>query len=278
MKKILVPTDFSDCANASENYAKFLAKISGAELRYLHIINTPVDWSKLSKDQEHLFPEIKVNISRAKDQLKSRIKEAEELGLKASKLLIFNNTDEKIHKYAEDENIDLVVMGSHGQYGFKDHIMGTNTYSMLRRAKVPVVIIRKEIENPKLDTLVFATNFREDTGKAFLKIENLAEQLKVKLKILYVNIPNYFLETNDILKLGKSFLKEFSNYNYDIHIIDAFSVERGILQFLESGKFDGIAVATSGKSDLAQYFSPSVTENLLSLVDGPVISIKTTKK
>lgn len=274
MKKILVPTDFSDCAKASEKYARFLAKKTGAELHYLHIIHTPVDWSKLTKDQEHLFPEIMKNIADAKEELKSRIKEAEDMGINASKLLIFNNTNDKIHKYAEDENIDLVVMGSHGQYGFKDQILGTNTYSMLRRSKVPVVIVRKEIENPKLETLVFATNFQNDTGKSFAKIEKLAEELSLKLHILYVNTPNHFRGTYDILKQGKSYLEEFSNYNYDIHIVDSFSVENGITQFLDHGKYDGILAITEGKSDLAQYFSPSVTENLISLSEKPVISLR----
>lgn len=278
MKKILVPTDFSECAKASEKYARYLAKETGAELRYLHIINTPVDWSKLSKDQEYLFPEIMHHIAFAKESLNSRIKEAEEIGITASKLLIFNNTNDKIHKFAEDENIDLVIMGSHGQYGFKDHILGTNTYSMLRRSKVPVVIIKKDTESPKLEKLILATNFQANTGKSFSEIEALAEDLKVKVLILYVNTPNHFMETNDILDQGNAFLKEYSNYNYDIHIIDAFSVERGIIQFLEKGEFDGIAVITEGKSDLVQYFSPSVTENLISMSDTPIISIIATKK
>lgn len=278
MKKILVPTDFSDCAKAAEKYALFLAKKTGAGLRYLHIINTPVDWSKLSKDQESLFPEITQQIAASKESLKARIKEADDLGIAASKLLVFNNTNDKLHKIAESENIDLVVMGSHGQYGFKDHVIGTNTYSMLRRSKVPVVVVKKELENPKLETLVFATNFKEETGRSFAKLEQLAEALKVKLQILYVNTPNQFMETNDIINLGKAYQKEFSNYSYDTHIVDAFSVERGISQFLDKGDFDGVAVITEGKSDFVQYFSPSVTENLISLLLTPVISLGITRK
>lgn len=274
MKKILVPTDFSDCAKASEKYAEFLAKKTGAEILYLHVIHTPVDWSKLSKDQENLFPEIKERIAKAKESLKSRLKVAENTGITAEKLLIFNNTNEKIHRYAEDENIDLVVMGSHGQYGFRDHIIGTNTYSMLRRSKMPMVVVKKEMENPKLETLVFATNFHHETGSSFAKIEQLAEELKVKLHILYVNTPNNFMETNDIIKLGKSFLREYSNYNHEINVLNAFSVERGVLQFLEQGEYDGIAAITEGKSVFAQYFSPSVTENLISMSDKPIISLR----
>ena len=76
MKKILVPTDFSACALAAENYAFQLAKKADAELVFIHIINTPVDWSKLSKDQEDFFPDTKKTIVEAKSKLNELVKKA----------------------------------------------------------------------------------------------------------------------------------------------------------------------------------------------------------
>jgi nucleotide-binding universal stress UspA family protein len=176
-----------------------------------------------------------------------------------------------------DEKIDMVVMGSHGIYGFKDYILGTNTYSMLRNSTVPVIVVKNLPEKPKLEKLVFATNFREETGHTFRVVENLSEILRVKLKVLYVNTPTYFLETNDILSIGKTFLNEFASYEHEINIIDSFKEERGIIQYAEKINSDGIAVITYGKSDFKQYFSPSVTENLIGLTEMPVISIKVAK-
>jgi len=274
MKKILVPTDFSACALSAENYAFLLAKKTDAEMVFLHIINTPVDWSKLSKEQEGLFPDIKKVISEAKIKLNELIHKAQGLGIRASKLLVYNNGNVKIHEFVASEHIDLVVMGSHGQYGFKDHILGTNTYSMLRRSKIPVVVVKENIAMDKLKTLVVATNLREETGLAFKSIETLAELFGAKIKMVYVNTPTYFLETNDIQHLGKEYLKEFANYDHEIEVIDAFKEERGILQYAKNTDADGIAVVTAGKSDLMQYFSPSITENLISMTDLPVISIR----
>ncbi|WP_373521317.1 universal stress protein [Aquiflexum sp.] len=274
MKKILVPTDFSACASAAENYAYSLAKKADAELVFLHIIITPVNWSKLNKEQEDLFPDTKKAIAEAKSKLNGLIKKAQEQGILSSKLLIYNSVNVKIHEFVTSEKIDLVVMGSHGQYGLKDHILGTNTYSMLRRSKVPVVVVKGKTDKAILKTLVVATNLREDTGNSFKSIEQFAEILGAKIQMVYVNTPTYFLETNDIHNLGKEYLREFANYNHKIHVIDAFKEERGILQFVNNLNADGIAVITSGKSDLMQYFSPSITENLISMTDLPVISIR----
>ncbi|RPA67204.1 universal stress protein [Cyclobacteriaceae bacterium YHN15] len=278
MKKILIPTDFSTCAKAAEDYAFNLAKKIKAELVFLHIIITPVDWAKLTKEQEDFFPETKSAIASAKEKLKVLLSRAQIEGIESRKLLVFNDGNEKIHKYVESEHIDFVVMGSHGQYGFKEHMLGSNTYSMIRRSSVPVFVIKENNDKTAINKLVFATNFREETGESFRSAEALAETIGAKLDILFVNTPTYFMETNDIINVGKSYLKEFSNYAYDINIIDAFKEERGIIQFAEKSKADGIAVITFGKSDLMQYFSPSITENLIAMTDLPVISIRKLKK
>lgn len=274
MKKILVPTDFSACALSAENYAFLLAKKADAEMVFLHIIITPVDWSKLRKEQEDLFPDTKKAISDAKIKLNELIHKAQTHGIRASKLLVYNNGNVKIHEFVASEHIDLVVMGSHGQYGFKDHMLGTNTYSMLRRSKIPVIVVKENNTMAKLKTLVVATNLREETGFAFKSIENLAEAFGAKIKMVYVNTPTYFLETNDIQQLGREYLREYANYEHEIEVIDAFKEERGILQFAKNIDADGIAVVTAGKSDLMQYFSPSITENLISMTDLPVFSIR----
>jgi nucleotide-binding universal stress UspA family protein len=278
MKKILIPTDFSTCAKAAEDYAFNLAKKIQAELVFLHIIITPVDWAKLTKEQEDFFPETKSAIANAKEKLKVLLNRAQSEGITARKLLVFNDGNEKIHKYVESEHIDFVVMGSHGLYGFKEHMLGSNTYSMIRRSTVPVFVIKENNDKTAINKLIFATNFREETGESFRSAESMAESLGAKLSILFVNTPTYFMETNDIINIGKSFLKEFGNYAYDINIIDAFKEERGIIQYAEKSKADGIAVITFGKSDLMQYFSPSITENLIAMTDLPVISIRKLKK
>ncbi|SNR93357.1 Nucleotide-binding universal stress protein, UspA family [Belliella buryatensis] len=274
MKKILIPTDFSSCAKAAEKYGIALAKKIDAEVLFMHIIITPIVWAKLTPEQENLFPDKKSEINTAKANLKELMEKAQAMGVMANKLLVYSNGAERINKYVESEKVDLVVMGSHGTYGFKEHMLGSNTYSMLRRTNVPVIVIKEGFEHSSLDTLVIATNFREETGKSFAQIENFAELLQAELKVLYVNTPDHFVETNDILKIGQLFLDEFATYNHEINIIDAFREERGIIQFTKNTQADAVAVITFGKSDLLQYFSPSVTENLIAMIDIPVISLR----
>ncbi len=277
MKKILVPTDFSPCAKAAENYALILAKKIDAEIIFLHVKITPGSRVGITEDLQILYPDMVDTINEVDSKLDNLVTNAKKLGLKASKLLFFTPGQEKIYNFIKPEKIDLIVMGSLGQYGFRDHLLGTNTYSMIRRSEIPVMVVKEGYTIQKLNTLVFATNFREESGSTFKRVENLAELLNLKIRVLFVNTPTYFMETNDILKIGKSFLDEFSNYNHEINIHDSFKEEKGIIQFAEKVDGEAIAVITSGKSDLMQYFSPSITENLLAMTEIPILSVKMIK-
>lgn len=274
MKKILIPTDFSTCGKAAEKYALQLAQQIEVEVLFLHIIITPVMWAKLTPEQENMFPEKKAEINSAKANLKELVEKAGAVGVPTNKLLVYSNGAERINKYVESENVDLVVMGSHGTYGFKEHMLGSNTYSMIRRSNVPVIVIKEETNQSPIKTLIIASDFREETGESFAEIEKLAEALKAKIHIVYVNTVDHFMETKEIMKNGVQFINKFSQYNHEFSIIDAFREDRGIIHFAEILVADAVAIITFGKSDLMQYFSPSVTENLISLIDIPVISLR----
>lgn len=82
MKNILVPTDFSDCARAAEEYALDIAKKANAETHFLHLLMTPTDWKKLPLEKEKNYPETKAKIGHADNELKKLKRRAEKLGLK----------------------------------------------------------------------------------------------------------------------------------------------------------------------------------------------------
>ena len=69
MKRILIPTDFSETATHAVHYGVEIAKLLKAEVCFLHLISIPLDWEKLPPEKENLYPEIRERISDAKDAL-----------------------------------------------------------------------------------------------------------------------------------------------------------------------------------------------------------------
>ncbi|MHB1279135.1 MAG: universal stress protein, partial [Bacteroidia bacterium] len=112
MKKILVPTDFSDCAKVAEDIGLEIAKKANAEIHFLHLLMTPVDWVKLPLDKEKLYPETKAQIGHAKSELEKLKRKAEKMGLKAKEFLVFNKGREEIDHHIKHHQHDFSVIGS----------------------------------------------------------------------------------------------------------------------------------------------------------------------
>lgn len=273
MKKILVPTDFSDHADLALKYAIGIAQKIQAEIVLLHVLLTPVNWVKLSKEQEDLFPDTKKSIRTARIGLDERKKQGMAIGVAISDYLIFSDGRDHIVPFIEREKIDMVIMGSHGRYGWKEHILGSNTYNVLRKSKVPVLVVKEQKDSVDFQNIVFATDFKESSGRAFMGIAQFAKTIGAELHLLYVNTPANFLEDSQLEKLAEEFLGKYAESLYPIHFYSAYNEERGIIQFIQKVNADAVAIATHGRSDLQQLFTPSVTEHLVTYQNAPVLSI-----
>ena len=96
MNKILVPTDFSPHADAAFDYAIHLAQKQPGEVVLLHVVHTPVNWAKLSKDQERLFPETQDAIRKARAALAERVDKAKTKGITGGEQVCFSDGKDPI--------------------------------------------------------------------------------------------------------------------------------------------------------------------------------------
>lgn len=274
MKKILIPTDFSDCARAAESIGLEIASKSQAEIQFLHIIDAPVNWVDLPLEKEKLYPEIKIQIGHAKNELSTLVDRAENLGLIAGQYLSFGEGIEGIERHVQYHNIDFVVMGSHGARGFKE-IIGSNTQKVVRHSHVPVLVIKKNVKIMEMKSVVFASNFEEDVQQPFSKVLEFADLTGAQVHLLFVNTPFNFKETDEIESRMSAFLEKCPEHRCTMNIFNATNEESGILKFAKKTQANLIAMTTHGRSGFMKVISSSITESLVNHSDIPVLSINT---
>ena len=159
MKNILVPTDFSPLANSASEYALKIAQKAKAEIHFLHIQFTPVDWVKLDLEKEKNYPETLKQIGHAKHELSQWEKKAEDLGLKVRTFLTFDAGRDEIIKHVSNFHHDFVVMGSHGASGARETFMGSTAQKIIRNATAPVLVIKEKPPRFPMKSIVFASSF-----------------------------------------------------------------------------------------------------------------------
>jgi universal stress protein A len=141
--RILVPTDFSDTADAALAYAKELADRVGASLHLLHVFDdfstaalAPDAYGAVQGD----FPE--ADLRTAEEQLAARFPHADCARLRGTTAIITGLTANGIVDYAKTHAIDLIVMGTHGRGGFAHLLLGSVAERLLRVAPCPVLTVR----------------------------------------------------------------------------------------------------------------------------------------
>ncbi len=146
IKSILVPVDFSEMTGKILEYAEFLAHKFEADLAVLHVVHVP----SLAEAGSWMDPIISPSVE--KDIREQMTKGA---GLQLDKILSgIDNNDRKIFKvvkeglpfeqivkYAGENDIDLIVMGTHGRTGLSHLIIGSVAERVVRRAPCSVFCI-----------------------------------------------------------------------------------------------------------------------------------------
>lgn len=133
---VLLPTDGSDAADRAVGEAIELAGIHGATLHVLHALDVGEMPPGLDESAESAFEQ------RGRDAVEEVVARAEEAGIDDVRgSLVRGQAHEVIVSYAEDNDVDLIVVGTHGRTGLDRLIMGSVTEKVVRLAPMPVLAV-----------------------------------------------------------------------------------------------------------------------------------------
>jgi universal stress protein A len=136
VKRILVPTDFSEASDAALTYGIGVAQAFGAQLFLLHVPGeTGVNF-------EADFPMVQFE-NATRERLETLVSVEEARRLQPEYALRLGAPSEQIVRYAADRDIDLIVMGTHGRGGVAHMVMGSVAEKVVRTAPCPVLTVRQ---------------------------------------------------------------------------------------------------------------------------------------
>lgn len=276
MKKILVPVDFSTPSENALKVAAKLAKKNDAQLCVLHVIElaeTIFGSDQFNVDDEQIVFFMKMAKKRfAKFMEKDYLKDVD-----YKDMVDIGPTSKYISQYAKNENVDMIVMGSTGVSGLEEVLIGSNTEKIVRTSPVPVLVVKKEMEELDIKQVVFASDFDLESLKAYENAKRFADSFDAELKLLYVNLPgNQFYSTTEIHEQMRKFLNEAEvELNEDnVIIFNDYTIQLGVINAANTLKSDLIAMPTHGRRGLSHFFNGSIGEDVVNHSTLPVITFK----
>jgi nucleotide-binding universal stress UspA family protein len=134
-EKILFPTDFSESSDAALALSTSLARDMGALLIILHVEEPPIIYGELSAGVPEIF------MTSAAAKLESV--HPPDPNVPIERRLIGGNPASEIVRFAADEGVDLIVMGTHGRSGLSRLLMGSVAELVVRAAACPVLTVKQ---------------------------------------------------------------------------------------------------------------------------------------
>lgn len=139
-KRILVTTDFSECALAGVEEAAGLAKQLDAEVLLVYVVQDRLPPMMLGSGL-HWQDVVEKHEQTARQAVKDYA--VEHLpGIPVKVEVCVGEPSETIVRIAEEQKADLIVIASHGHGLFGQFVLGSTTERVLRRASCPVLVVR----------------------------------------------------------------------------------------------------------------------------------------
>ncbi|HWS60896.1 MAG TPA: universal stress protein [Flavobacterium sp.] len=273
MKRILVPVDFSEYSIEALKVASQIAKKNNFEIILLHLLELPHQ-SADAYGNGNSIPEIIFFKNKAIEKLEELMDSTFLKGIEIFESIEFNKVDIGVIDACKKNNVDLIVMGSHGTSGFNELLVGSNTEKVVRYSKIPVLVIKKGTKEFNANHMVFASDFSKETRKPFRKMLEFAKLFNSKLSLVTICTPSSFKTTIVTEKNMDNFVSNFDIDNYTTHIYNDTNIENGIINFANSSNADLIGICTHGRTGLAHFYNGSISEDLVNHSSKPIITFK----
>jgi nucleotide-binding universal stress UspA family protein len=146
IKKILVPIDFSDYSKSALKYAVSFAKRFNAELHLIYVVE-PIIYPPDFSMGQIAIPTLDMEMDkRAIEELKKLSEKEIPKELTANNIVKTGKPFIEIIETANEQDIDLIIIATHGHTGMEHILFGSTAEKVVRKAPCPVLTLREPIK------------------------------------------------------------------------------------------------------------------------------------
>jgi nucleotide-binding universal stress UspA family protein len=280
MRRILVPTDFSDEARNAYEVAISIARRTGAAIKLLHVVEAPYYSSNFSATGDVMVGSNGMEQVYMLRLLENTKREMNELlhtvpheGVEVVHEVDVDRPINKIRRTIKDDKVDLVVMGSKGSSGLDEFLIGSNTEKVVRTAECPVLTVKNRMRNFDPREIVIASDFKREIRAAMDRFKEFQQLFGARIHLVYINTPGAFESSSNVQQKLEYTAEKYGLQNYTINVYNDVMEEDGILHFANDIRADLIMMATHGRTGLAHLLSGSIAEDLVNHTSIPVLTV-----
>lgn len=270
MKKILVPTDFSETANKARDYAIQLALSFNAEIILLNTFHIPFTGAGTGT----LVNIDKISLGSSEREMNEQVESLKKHyeGITINSICTSGFVVESVKTYSEKNNVDLIVMGTVGASGFVGKLLGSNTSALIGTTETPVIVVPTKTHAQLPQHIIVATDLTHSGNeKLFDILREIGVNYKAEIEFLFIGAEDEKI-SNKINRLKAANFDEKFDANYHpFHFKTSNNIEDEILEYIEKKKFDLFTIVSKKRGFLENLFHQSVSKSLVKQANLPIL-------
>jgi nucleotide-binding universal stress UspA family protein len=280
IRRILIPTDFSETAELALEHAVKIARILDSEITLLHVVSTfafRVNLPEVDIDEAQntkLSGAIGAKLKRIAEEIK------EKEGVKINTMITSGRIREEVVRIADELDIDIIILGTHGVSGLREFFMGSNAFRIVSEANCPVLSVQ-DSGHP-----VGFTNIVVPIDNSFHSREKLG--ISIKIARLYnatlhvCGLRSHDHNDDDInakfrmkMKQVEDFLKE-KEVNYTTTTLFCSNIAKSTMDYAAEKNADLIVIMNEQEINSTGFFMGPYAQQVVNHSKIPVLSIRPT--
>jgi nucleotide-binding universal stress UspA family protein len=266
MKKILLPTDFSETARNALEYALNFFKGETCVFYLLNIYPTGKyttgDLWQASEDEsvyDSLLLDKKIKLDVLIDQLEQEY-QGKNYSFKG--IADYDELTDAINQVVESNKINFIVMGTEGTKGLKEMVFGTHTQEVIRKVDCPILVVPKGIVFKGFKKILLTLDHDDKFNPSAIEpLVRLIDKHKVSLDILRMKKEN--ANPDDLVKEEKRIERSFKGTNPKIHMITEVQTIDAINSLVQIMGIDMNVISAKKELFLDRVLSGSSVSNII---------------
>ena len=282
IKNILVPVDFTATSEVATSKAVELAVALNAEVFLIHVLENAAyigaPFKIVQEGQKALDPVLKEVEGLLKQKLEAlQLAINKQYGVKVQTNIAAGRVDSEIIEYSKKENINLIVMGTHGVSGYREFFLGSNAQRVITLSEIPVLTMQASVNKGFKKILIPIDNSLHSREKVNIAMK-MASLFGSEIHIL--GLPESMLQKEvNKFKIKLESVEEMlhvHNLPYSSSIEYGENLAEVALKYAAKHNFDLIVINTGHESRTTGIFMGALAQQIVNHSKTAVLSVRHT--
>lgn len=274
INNILLPTDFGELGEFAYTMAKHIADKSKASIHVISVVPGPQDAfysnsGQLLNFEGNDYTEWDKKLAISKEKMKTWISDKTHI---SDTLSVIGKVDDSILLYANNHDIDLIVMGTDGVFGSRFWNKPSHAEFITNHSTIPVLTLKCDRTNIHLEEIVFVGDFLEAKEMNLDITKSIQTVFNSKLLLLKIHTPHDNRSNDQIIKDIEAYAKVNKLSNYEIHIYEDKIIESGIGKFTAEKDIDLIILGTHQGKGFSKLFHKNISDDIVNHLFHPILT------